>query len=688
MLALGAIFVSALIMRLLPAQYGFRLNEFDPYFDYYAAKFIVNSYDIGGISSLSEYFSWHDTKSWYPEGRDIARTSQVGLHFAGAILFIIVRDLLQITISLYDFLVLFPVYFGALTTFSSFLLIKRIGGIPAGLLGALIIAFSPPIISRGNLGWFKSEPFALFLSITALYLFLRAINSGESRNTRLIAGLASGLLLGYSNISWGGSQFFSIVVALTIFSLPFIPIKLSNLLPSMSLLVSSDLLLTILSPRPGLSFLTNPVGLLLLGSLLFLIISTYLKKIIEPEHYRSSLIKLIGVLGLLFSIFIGLGVLSNVTGRYLTVIYPFYRSGNPVVESVAEHFVPTGVEYIASYWILPFISGLGIYYLFKRKGVTSIFALILGITSIYIASSFTRLLVFSSITFAIFGGIGFAEIVSSILKSSPSKKPKRNIGSTGQRSILKFISIIFIIGLFSVPLILPLPGNWIAQVDVPPTIVTSGISTRQPLSDWDDALDWISNNTDDDAVIAAWWDYGYWITVIGDRTSLADNATINSTRIEQLAKMYVSNQDESLSIINSLEADYVVVFVAGQKLEAQGFTQYLLGAGGDESKMQWFMRIADIPLETYLHPDSTPNELFWSDTLLGNLFPFSLFQYVGQDGRTSGTEWTQGHIPFYFYNMKYGEDSDGPFRLVFQSDSITSGGSGIFSAVLIYEVMT
>ena len=75
MLALGAIFVSALIMRLLPAQYGFRLNEFDPYFDYYAAKFIVNSYDIGGISSLGEYFSWHDTKSWYPEGRNISATS-------------------------------------------------------------------------------------------------------------------------------------------------------------------------------------------------------------------------------------------------------------------------------------------------------------------------------------------------------------------------------------------------------------------------------------------------------------------------------------------------------------------------------------------------------------------------------------------------------------------------------------
>ena len=73
--------------------------------------------------------------------------------------------------------------------------------------------------------------------------------------------------------------------------------------------------------------------------------------------------------------------------------------------------------------------------------------------------------------------------------------------------------------------------------------------------------------------------------------------------------------------------------------------------------------------------------------LLGNLFPFTLFQYIDQDGKPAGIEWSEGNIPFYFYNMKYGEDSTGPFRLVFQSDSITSGGNGLFSGVLIYEIV-
>ena len=37
---------------------------------------------------------------------------------------------------------------------------KRIAGEAGGLFAALMIAVSPPLIERGNLGWFKSEPLA------------------------------------------------------------------------------------------------------------------------------------------------------------------------------------------------------------------------------------------------------------------------------------------------------------------------------------------------------------------------------------------------------------------------------------------------------------------------------------------------------------------------------------------------
>ena len=65
-------------MRSYPIKYGFFLNEFDPYFDYRASKFIVDN-------GLDAYWKWHDTMSWFPEGRDVPKTSQSGLHIVGSL---------------------------------------------------------------------------------------------------------------------------------------------------------------------------------------------------------------------------------------------------------------------------------------------------------------------------------------------------------------------------------------------------------------------------------------------------------------------------------------------------------------------------------------------------------------------------------------------------------------------------
>jgi dolichyl-diphosphooligosaccharide--protein glycosyltransferase len=74
---LALAFSSALIMRFYPIKYGYYLNEFDPYFDYRATKFIVDN-------GLNAYWQWHDTMSWYPEGRDVPETSQAVLHITAA----------------------------------------------------------------------------------------------------------------------------------------------------------------------------------------------------------------------------------------------------------------------------------------------------------------------------------------------------------------------------------------------------------------------------------------------------------------------------------------------------------------------------------------------------------------------------------------------------------------------------
>ncbi|MEM4164465.1 MAG: hypothetical protein QXJ86_01310, partial [Nitrososphaerales archaeon] len=89
LLALVAIFSIALFLRIYPSKYGYYLHEYDPFFDYYATNRLVEGFKEKGLAGFAEYFTWRDYSTWFPEGRDVALSSQVGLHFAGATLYLI-----------------------------------------------------------------------------------------------------------------------------------------------------------------------------------------------------------------------------------------------------------------------------------------------------------------------------------------------------------------------------------------------------------------------------------------------------------------------------------------------------------------------------------------------------------------------------------------------------------------------
>ena len=162
-------FSVAFILRAYPIKYGFYLNEFDPFFDFRATQYIVDN-------GLTAYFNWHDHMSWYPEGRDIATTSQSGLHITAAVLY----KIFGMSMPLLDFTIWFPVIIGSASTILMFLLVRCITGsnIP-GLIASVFFAVSPAIIQRGNLGWFKSEPLGIFYGLGGTYLFISALKERE-----------------------------------------------------------------------------------------------------------------------------------------------------------------------------------------------------------------------------------------------------------------------------------------------------------------------------------------------------------------------------------------------------------------------------------------------------------------------------------------------------------------------------
>ena len=671
-------FSASFLIRSQGAEYGYELNEFDPFFNFRATQYLLEN-------GLSEYFNWHDDMSWHPNGRDVSATSQTMLHITAALTYQIFGG----NSSLYDFTILFPVVFGSLTTIVIFALVRVIGGTTAGLFAALFYSVSVPIVLRGTLGWFKSEPLGLFYGLLGLYLFLSGIKS-ENKKVTISKLIIGGVMLGFGLSSWGGIQFFVMPIGVFILVLPFVRKDHSFLIWSVPLFVVSFLLTIVLFERPGIEFVFGLGGFSLIIPTGFLVANAIIQKFSNTKNQTRN------GLFFLFAVIVSGSVLIFVNAdseflplpsyRYLNAINPFLTTTDPLVDSVSEHATTTLAQSFFFHSVLMIFAGIGVWLILSRKTENLKndmmgFALVIGLLGVYVSSAFVRLEVFASVSIIILSSIGLSLLTKKIFQ--------RKIGFNQIRNPTKISFVIMVTALLFSPLVLPTNGNWIDSVKIPATILNGGTIYPVVTDDWKDSLEWIKKNTPEDSVIAAWWDYGYWITTLSERTTLADNATIDSQKISDIATVFLNPPDEAWKKLQEMDADYVLVFVAGQKIDVlSDQSLYTLEGGGDESKKQWFMRIAEEPLEKYLYSDGiSGTEYFWNNTLLGQMFPFTVIGYVDiQNPNMQSEVYIPGFTPIYVKDIKYQSDENGPLRLVYSSPGYENEKIGPMIGVFVYEI--
>ena len=690
LLIIGILVISfsiSFLIRFQPAEFGYELNEFDPYFNFRATEYIVEN-------GLIAYFDWHDDLSWHPNGRDVSASSQVMLHITTASLYQIFGG----SSTLYDFAIIFPVVIGSLTTVVIFALVRVIGGTTAGLFSSLFFAVSVPIIIRGNLGWLKSEPLGLFFGLLGTYLFLSAIKSDNKKHA-LMKLVGGGIIFAFGLASWGGIQFFIIPLGLFFLALPFVRKDHRFLIWAIPVFTFTLLITTLSFERPGANFVFGMGGFTLIGSSAFLIACIIIQKISKEEKKLRNILYFLGgtIISGIVLIFANASspFIRLPSFRYLNAINPFLTTTNPLVDSVAEHATTTTAQSFFFLSIFMIFGGIGVWLILRNKTNQDtsslkiendmiIFTLLIGLIGVYVSSAFVRLEVFASISVIILSSIGLAILTNKFFNSS-NQSQKKLFKPT--RTITKISFVAIIVVLFMLPTILPANGNWINSAKAPLTILNGGTSFGIATNDWLDALEWIKTNTPKDAVIASWWDYGYWISTMGERKSLADNSTMDSKRIQNIAKMLLSEPDQAWKMLQEMDADYVLIFISLQKIVTEPQDLYILGGGGDESKKQWFMRIAEEPLSQYLLSDGiSGTDYFWNNTVLGKMTPFSLLGYAEAGSNRVLTDYTPGSLGIYVKDIKYPENSDGPLRLVYSSTSFEDESTGPILGIFIYEI--
>jgi len=187
-----------------------------------------------------------------------------------------------------------------------------------------------------------------------------------------------------------------------------------------------------------------------------------------------------------------------------------------------------------------------------------IFAIIVSIIAIYVSSSFVRLEIFASVGIIILGSIGLTTLTQKIFEQK-------------NQNFTKLIFPAVIIILFIIPLTMPENNSWLTWADFTPSILNGGSAYAQFSSDdWKDATFWLKQNTSEDAIIASWWDYGYWITTLSDRTTLADNATLIDWQIQKMAYALITTPDKSWHILSSHYTEDITEYLGDDVTQSFG----------------------------------------------------------------------------------------------------------------------
>lgn len=676
---LFALAILGLIMRLQPLRYGVYLYEFDPYFQYYLTKYLINN----GLHSWFD-LTRETTRNlwWYPLGRDIYKTEYPGLAMLGVIVYYILKPIVfwldQETLLLYISTIL-PSFMGVLEILFVYLIVKEIYDYRAGLLAALFQAFIPAALDRTIAGFYTKLGFGVTYILITVYFMIRALNS-----KRIIYAILAGLFFGVICLTWGGYSYaFLIFIAYAI----LIVITGRNdeiFVKYYTIVTLIALIFAINTPKIGLSIFRSSIGLGLLASYLVLFFDLILLRI-GMERYRRILVSTIFALtiGLYVGVASLLHLISPLGIRQLSIIMPWLRGLNILFISVQEHQMSTWALLYRETGLAFILAPIGIYLLLKeRVNQPGLLVFIAVITSIYGAVSAAYLMHLSSPFFAIAAGIALCRIIRvSAIELAKEVKVRK-----GRRLGVKIDSTLIMVLLFFIMIVLSLTvyTGFLSGRQIP-TILSAAGSVPVVNKAWIEALNYIKNNISDPAVIVAWWDYGYYITVITGKATLCDNSTVNATHISWVARALIGDENTSVEILSKIfrvpiNATYVLTYEVFIKQEFRGSVAYILVPRGDLAKAIWMIRIGGFNETKYI---TEYGDYAWNSPVIMNS---TLFRMIIGGIREIG-----GHPYAYVYDPTIGRRSIQPllieppekFRLVKAFEETTRGYTVV---VFLYKV--
>ncbi|XP_037028740.1 dolichyl-diphosphooligosaccharide--protein glycosyltransferase subunit STT3A [Bradysia coprophila] len=562
------------------------IHEFDPYFNYRTTRFLTEE-------GFYNFHNWFDDRAWYPLGRIIGGTIYPGLMITSGVLYRLMW-LVNITIDIRNVCVFLAPFFSSLTTIVTYLLTKEIHSVGAGLVAAAMISIVPGYISRSVAGSYDNEGIAIFCMLLTYYFWIKSVKTGA-----ILWSTMSALAYFYMVSSWGGYVFLINLIPLHVLALMATGRFSHRIYVAYSILYCVGTILSMQISFVGFQPVQSSEHMLALGVFGLCQIHSFVDYIRSKmsKEYFDVLFKALVTAVLSVAAFVGIvltitGKVSPWTGRFYSLLDPSYAKNHiPIIASVSEHQPTSWSSFYFDLQILVFLFPAGLYFCFAKLSDSNIFIILYGITSIYFAGVMVRLMLVLAPVMCILSGITVSHLLTKYIKSvdssaekkvDPKKLRKFDQQSGGVKSevALAFVGVItFLLITYT------FHCTWVtSEAYSSPSIVLSARSHdggRIIFDDFREAYYWLKMNTPEDARIMSWWDYGYQITAMANRTILVDNNTWNNTHISRVGQAMASTEEKAYEIMRELDVDYVLVIFGG-----------LTGYSSDDiNKFLWMVRI-------------------------------------------------------------------------------------------------
>lgn len=614
-------------------EYGRVIHEFDPYFNYRAAEYLWQN-------GWKKFFTWFDYQSWYPLGRPVGTTIYPGMQFTSVwIKMFILPDW-----SINDICCFVPVWFGVLATLATaslcyvsvnsiqsrhsttksilqdipmvsfftkhlFIPIIRIlikvlkkvtganWGIPtfknppaleSAVFSACIMAIVPAHLMRSVGGGYDNESVATFAMQITFWAWVWTLSSP---NYAVLLGVLTGFCYFYMVAAWGGYVFVINLIgvhALIVLLLRKLPWE--HLYKSYTSFYIVGTLLAMQIPVVGKAPIKSleqlgPFGVFVgfQGLQLMFVLQNKYKKV--NKWKIRSLVVLAGIVAALPVAYYlySIGYFGPISARIRGLFVKHTKTGNPLVDSVAEHQAASPQAYEQYLDLASFLAPIG-FVLVALIGCTaaSSFLVTYGIAAYFFSHKMVRLILLTAPIASICSGIAlgyawawsmdaiFGDSRPSLVmfaeedETTEDSKEEKETKKGGDPILVR---------------ILRLAVAWMVLQELVPQIKTFQYKAEQLsvhlsnptimikhgdyiIDDYREAYFWLRDNTPEDARIMAWWDYGYQITGISNRTTIADGNTWNHEHIALLGRILTSPLKDAHRIARHL-ADYVLVWAGG-----------------------------------------------------------------------------------------------------------------------------